>query len=718
MKKSLMRVLVLSLLLMLLGGTAVFGAGVTVGRVNSLLAAATGCTKIELNWKSVSGADGYRLERYQADSKEWNVVADTKNVTATDTGLQPGTKYTYRVKAYRKNGKTNVFGSASEKVAVVTPPEQPSMPKAAPSSNASLVELQWEPTPGATGYFVMQKDVTSGKSYVRIAKTKETHLKVPFEAAPGTVRFKIKAYAKHDGITAKGEESPVLKLNLKPESVSPLTEQGVSSDSVTLVWTAAAGASCYEVYLRDEVYFEYNKIAEVGGLTYTVTGLEPGVLHKFGVKTVADYHGNMQRSPFGPILTACAGLDSVNDFTYLLNEDNTAVLSWSEVGGAEGYEVEQSADGKKNWNKIADVNGTSYETADPLENGKRYFFRVRAHASANDVQIYSAYSSKLELQPLPDTPVITRAAAAAQHGICLEWTAVGGADGYELYFRNETDGEWKLLSRSPLHNQVFLTYKNENGRQTVYYLDRGLTRSGTYQYRVRAYAEKGGTFRYTAFSDVCTFDYTYTAEPKQSTVTVSSLFSLKLDLKEQVLFTSEDMLWRNRGEKSEHNVYDLIPQSSLTNNETQPLQFTCHEGETWMLQPWKGQYGGIFYGGELGVYKKYLTSSGAHLDKVTEADQLMMELNVSRRQLTGKWKTEIHRPYSSCGWLNGFKPVALRLVNPFDKNGAYSDLRLEMRITAADFDMRNALVAALQNDSHYTVEPVNENSLDLYITYQ
>ena len=96
-----------------------------------------------------------------------------------------------------------------------------------------------------------------------------------------------------------------------------------------------------------------------------------------------------------------------------------------------------------------------YESPDALEKGQRYFYRVRAHALENGTPVYSPYSSKLELHPIPDTPVITRAASAAQHGICLEWAAVRGADGYELYCLNETDGEWTLLDRSLLHNKEF-----------------------------------------------------------------------------------------------------------------------------------------------------------------------------------------------------------------------------------------------------------------------
>ena len=717
MKKIISRVLVLSLLLLLLGGTAVLGAG-SVGRVNSLTAAATGCTKIELKWESVSGADGYQLERYNGETKAWDVVADTKKVSASDSALLPGTKYSYRVKAYRANGKTNTFGASSEKVSVVTPPEQASAPQTAPGSSASLVKLQWKPVAGATGYYVYQKDVVSGKSYVRIAKTKETRVEVPFEAAPGTVRFKIKAYAKHDGITAKGAESAVLKLELKPAQVSELKEQGVSSDSVTLVWSAADGATSYEVYLRDETFFEYQKVAEVNGLTYTVTGLEPGVLHKFGVKSVANYHDRIQRSNFGPILTACAGLGTVKDFAFTLNEDNKVVLTWSPVRGAEAYEVEQSTDGKHNWSVIAEVKRADYESADALEKGERYFYRVRARASENGTLIYSPYSNKLELHPIPDTPVITRAAAAAQHGICLEWAAVRGADGYELYFLNEADGEWKLLARSLLHNKVFRTYRNEDGKQTVYYLDKGLVNSGTYQYRVRAYAENDGTFRYTAYSKTFSYDYTYTAEPKQRSISVGSLFGLKFDTKEQVFFTNEDMLWRNRGEKNVRNVYDLIPESSVMNSETSPLQFSCHEGETWLIQPWKGQYGSMLYGGEVGVYKQYAGRDGTHFDTVTDDDLLLMEMSVYRKQVTGKWNREVHRPYGSYSWVNGFKPVALRLVNPFDKKGAYSDLRLDLHLTMADFDMRNAFVAALQNDPRFSVAPFDGNSLDLYISYQ
>lgn len=72
---------------------------------------------IGISWKTVKGAQGYRVYRYDSASKKWVKISTVKSgstTTFTDKGLDSGTAYKYKVKAYRKAGGNTYTGEASD----------------------------------------------------------------------------------------------------------------------------------------------------------------------------------------------------------------------------------------------------------------------------------------------------------------------------------------------------------------------------------------------------------------------------------------------------------------------------------------------------------------------------------------------------------------------------------------------------------------------------
>ena len=86
----------------------------------TVTAAASSPTQIDLEWTDVPNETGYRLERSDG-SGGWTTVATTgQDVTAsTDTGLTPGTTYSYRVFATNAAGDS----AASDVASATTPPD-------------------------------------------------------------------------------------------------------------------------------------------------------------------------------------------------------------------------------------------------------------------------------------------------------------------------------------------------------------------------------------------------------------------------------------------------------------------------------------------------------------------------------------------------------------------------------------------------------------------
>jgi hypothetical protein len=68
---------------------------------------------MRLSWKKVKGADGYEVFMKTGSGKYKRIAVKGKTVTSLKKKGAAGKKYTFRVRAYKKNGTTKVYGSYS-----------------------------------------------------------------------------------------------------------------------------------------------------------------------------------------------------------------------------------------------------------------------------------------------------------------------------------------------------------------------------------------------------------------------------------------------------------------------------------------------------------------------------------------------------------------------------------------------------------------------------
>ncbi len=141
-------------------------------------------------------------------------------------------------------------------------------------------------------------------------------------------------------------------------------------------------------------------------------------------------------------------------------------------------------------------------------------------------------------------------------------------------------------------------------------------------------------------------------------------------------------------------VYDLVAPYILLEYDYTRVFFT-YEGKDWMIQLWKGQYGMLFYGGEIGVYNK------AHSDKKdtvftmykcpAKEDWLKMEMTLYHDEGFGNYERQFTREYGEYWWCTGFKDGHLRRQEPAD------ELRMTGRITLKDAEMTGLFTQGLKD---------------------
>ncbi len=173
------------------------------------------------------------------------------------------------------------------------------------------------------------------------------------------------------------------------------------------------------------------------------------------------------------------------------------------------------------------------------------------------------------------------------------------------------------------------------------------------------------------------------------------------DPDEKCFYTSSDPWQRKVGY---NEIFDVISPVTFIDFDTVRFGFDYND-KNWIIQMWKGQYGLFFYGAEIGVYNKPADRTIEHYDSVPDEDRLMMSMDFYNKDVR-----KFSRPYYSYWWCTGFIPG-----NVF---GAFSNLRVDARITMKDYDMLVAFKDSIDSneaaaeDITYSVK-----GLDVFIKY-
>ena len=176
----------------------------------------------------------------------------------------------------------------------------------------------------------------------------------------------------------------------------------------------------------------------------------------------------------------------------------------------------------------------------------------------------------------------------------------------------------------------------------------------------------------------------------------------------------DDYYYTNDKEAWQYNfgfgkIYDIASPYLLLEYDYIRVFFT-YAGKDWMLQMWKGQYGMIFYGGEIGIYNRPHTDDGmsewTFFNCPAEEDWLNMEMTLWHQEIDGSWTREFTREYEKYWWCTGFKNGHLRQEEPAD------ELRLEGRITFLDEEMTLLVADGLRECGFKDASAKNSIGLD------
>ena len=158
----------------------------------------TTATWITLEWERNANVTGYAIEQYKGG--KWTQIAVTKNNTTLKfivKGLNPDTKYSFRIRAYKTNGTKTTYGGYVSMAGTTRIANVAKFSATALSQTA--VKLSWSRNTIASGYVIEQ--YKGGKwTQISVIRDKNVTTMVVGSLAKGTTyTFRMKSFETVDG---------------------------------------------------------------------------------------------------------------------------------------------------------------------------------------------------------------------------------------------------------------------------------------------------------------------------------------------------------------------------------------------------------------------------------------------------------------------------------------------------------------------------------------
>ncbi len=188
-----------------------------------------------------------------------------------------------------------------------------------------------------------------------------------------------------------------------------------------------------------------------------------------------------------------------------------------------------------------------------------------------------------------------------------------------------------------------------------------------------------------------------------------NLASYRYDGDGNFYYTDDKECWQKNFGFNE--VYDKFAPLSVMYYDTVRTTFV-YGGKEWMIQMWKGQYGMVFVGGEVGVYTRPIGSVGSHYVCADKGDWLNMEMAFMWDEYSdGNYRAVFNRDYEKYWWCTGF-------IVGFP-NGSLrktlKEFRLVHHITFKDTEMADAFCEAFEKNGFTRVSKLDNNAADTFV---
>lgn len=372
---------------------AISGSTLTKTSITGIKSVSSG--QLEIKWKEVGGAYGYRVKRSTSSKGKYTVIATIKgkkNTTCRDKKAQAGKRYYYTVEVINRVNGVKGYSGDSKAVA------GRALAKTAVSLKAydsEKIQISWDKVTGAGGYQI-QRSGSKSTGYKTIANLDGTAVTTykDTSAKPGkTYYYRVRAYKKSKIGTGYASYSVVKKTQTLAKGEITAVSSKVG-DTVTLEWKGAKGAEGYKLLRSTESAkkgFKTVAAANSKTLKYTDNTVEPGQTYYYKVQAFTKKNGITETGSYSVVKEVFTmAVPALNTVKYA--DGNALSVSWKKVGQAEGYQLQRSDKSGSGYKTVAKLSENKYKDT-KVESARNYYYRVRSYGKlADGTRVYSGWS--------------------------------------------------------------------------------------------------------------------------------------------------------------------------------------------------------------------------------------------------------------------------------------------------------------------------------------
>jgi hypothetical protein len=404
-----------------------------------------GSSELSVSWQAAELAESYEvwLGTTNNSGQAQKQGGDIIGLSTAITGLTNGTIYYVWIRAKNIIGVSDFSPSASTKPIG-------NMGAVTVSAGNQQLSISWDAVAGADQYEIYYSTAnTMPPSPVQTVST--TTATISYIVNGTTYYVWVRGINAHG---AGGYSSPVIGTPIGNASAPTLIP---GNARIIVSWNAIAGADQYEVFYGTDVNPPPTAAQTVNApaTTATITGLTNGASYNVWIRGKTATGTGAYSAPANAKPIGAMGTVTLNA------EGQQLVVSWSTVAGADQYEVYYSTANTMPPSPVQTVTTTT-AIIGGLTNGTTYYVWVRGKNTHGESNV-SAVASGRPLG-MPGAPVVSPSYKA----LSVTWTAVAGADEYEIYYGTGTPA---TLATTTARTTATIT---------------GLTNGTTYNVRLRA----------------------------------------------------------------------------------------------------------------------------------------------------------------------------------------------------------------------------------------
>jgi autotransporter-associated beta strand protein len=447
-----------------------------------------GPLNIQVNGNTIAGANGY-FPAYSSSSDESDAsIREGIHGTFSDNRLSVSSSYLHAgantiTINMRKGGyfaNHAMYDYVRLELPGYIPPAAPNVTAYA-GNNCALI--CWPVQPGATSYNILRSTSNDGSGFISITNgfvgpvcgsglNNATYLDT--SAANDTTYYyvvqSVNPVGSNNAPVSSGVTPSGANSSTAPSAPGSVSIGAAVHHSVTINWSASAGANFYTVY-RSTLFDNGGGASNVLGTiildntntttSFTDTAVTDGSIYGYFV-TATSAGGTSPNSVSAvAVPQPSPPANPPGSLTGIFNSANI-ILNWSTSPGAVGYVVRRATSLGGPYTFIQSVTETTF--TDPgLNPALTYYYQV---AAVNVAGVSTA--AAVTVVPPPTAP-ISLSAFPGNAQVVLSWTSVPGVTGYYLFSGTSPGNETNLV----LANYAGTSYTNTgltNDTTTYYYI--------------------------------------------------------------------------------------------------------------------------------------------------------------------------------------------------------------------------------------------------------